>query len=63
MSLVGIQPIFILSSPFSSSLTVYKYDTAVSMQTCCLMELYPVRALIYVYMSQQNNFLTEVTLG
>ena len=63
MSLVGIQSIFMLSSPFSPSLTVYKYVTAVSMQTCCLMELYPDRALIYVYMSQQNNLLTELTLS
>ena len=63
MSIVGIQPILMLFFPISSSLIVYKYVTAVSMLTCCFMELYPDRALIYIYMSQQNNLLTELTLS
>ena len=49
MSLVGIQPILMLFFPISSSLTVYKYVTAVSMLTCCLMELYSDRALLYIH--------------
>ena len=49
MSLVGIQPILMLFFPISSSLTVYKYVTAVSMLTCCLMEFYPDRALLYIH--------------
>ena len=55
MFLFGIQPIFMLF--FSLSLIVYKYVTAVSMQTCCLMELY--QALIYIH-APTKQFINRI---
>ena len=51
MSLVGnyLTHLYVFFPHFIKSYSVQVCHGAVSMKTCCLMELYPDRALIYVH--------------